>query len=269
MPDDDTLSLVVVVQVPVACRTDIMKRARDGESVREIAAFLGLPLSTTYYYARAYCKKQSHIAMEKLSSKEKGYLVGMVVGDGSLIRNAYRGEFLVKIALDEKRDQDILGFLLRLLGQGGKKITLGRERGMVILRVWSKQLFQFILRYVQLNKRLMSRHYEKHLVRPESWDREFVMGFTGRLIDSDGHIEKNAHNHGGAGIATSSVFFREQAQSLLRAHGIDSSWHVSHRDETNTNPRFVLRIGSKRLHNLCDEILSVKHERFHGGPGRN
>jgi len=63
---------------------NIQALAKKGLSLRRISAQLGIPKTTVYFHVKAYCRKMTYINLKALSEKEKGYLVGMFVGDGNL-----------------------------------------------------------------------------------------------------------------------------------------------------------------------------------------
>ena len=105
------------MSVPGTMKSDIIARVRAGQSVRQVARDLDLPLSTTYHHSRNFCNHQSRIEMDTIGQDQLGYLLGLFVGDGSLIRDRLRGEFLVKMALDRRRDLTLFNSLrLRLKG---------------------------------------------------------------------------------------------------------------------------------------------------------
>ncbi len=260
---------IAVMPVTTSRSVEIISRVRSGESVRKVASVLHIPLSTAYYHARDHCKKQSFMETEKLARKEQGYLLGMMVGDGSLIRHEGRGEFLSKIALDELRDQDIFRFVSSMFERTGKRVSVRVERRMFILRIWSKSFYNLVLAHMALEKRPSSRHHAKSLLGFKDWHRDFAVGFIGGLIDSDGHIERGRRGgHYGAIITTGSQPLRDQIVTLCKAHRISASWRVNHRGGHNEKPRYAVRISSKDLNSLCSEILCMKHLRCHGGPGR-
>lgn len=207
--------------------------------------------------------------VERLSARERGYMVGMIVGDGSLIRHKRRGEFLAKIALDRLRDRDIFEFLLSRFEECGKRVCVRIERGMIILRVWSRSFYEFVFQYVRLQRRRPRHHHTKQLLDIEDWDRAFALGFIGGLIDSDGHVERGKRQgHCGAAITTGSASLRDQVMQLCKAQQINVTCRVNHRGGGRERPRYSRHLGSKELDNLCSEILCVKYLRFHGGPGR-
>lgn len=260
---------IAVVLAKASKKAEIVARVQRGESDRSVARTLGIPLSTAYYHARGCCKRHSRMEMETLRLKEQGYLVGMMVGDVSLIRHKRRGEFLAKIALDRLRDQDVFEFVSLTFGRAGKRVSVRQERGMVILRVWSESFYTFVLKYVRFKKRRSSHHHTKLLVGFKDWNREFAVGFIGGLIDSDGHIERSKRSgHYGATITTGNPCLRDQVRDLCTAHHINTSWRVDHRGNHNEKPRYAVHIPSKDLNSLCSEIPCVKHLRYHGGPGR-
>lgn len=265
---DHIVCLVTIMLATSNRSTEIIARVKRGESVRRVAAALDIPLSTAYYHARDYCGKHSRMDIEKLTLREKGYLVGMMVGDGSLIRHEPRGEFLAKIALDRIRDQDIFQFLSSMFERSGKRASVRVEQRMFILRIWSKSFYNFILKHVRLRKRCSS-HGRTKLLRFEDWDRDFALGFIGGLIDSDGHVERSRRGgHYGATITTSSQSLRDQVQDLCKAHGVNASWRVNHHGCRNERPRYDVHIQSRDFNSLCSEIPCMKHLRYHGGPGR-
>ena len=140
---------------------------------------------------------------------------------------------------------------------------------MIIIRVWSKVFFNFIRRYVQLNRDHLVHHHTKILLHTERWTREFGLGFIGGLIDSDGHIVGSKRGgHYGAMISTSSSSLKEQLCSLCSSLNVSVSCHVRNREPGFGKPLHTIYIRSADLHALCSELVSVKLMRFHGGPGR-
>jgi len=255
--------------IPEGTKSDIIIRVRSGQSIRQVAQYLGIPLSTTYHHGRSFCNHQSRIELNKLGQGQLGYLLGMFVGDGSLIRDKPRGEFLVKIALDRRRDLDIIQFVALMFEKAGKKVNFRTERGMILIRVWSKIFYEIIKDYVQFERNHLSHHHTKILLRTQRWTREFALGFIGGLIDSDGHVVSNRKGgHYGALVTTSSCSLKRQLCSLCNALGINVTSRVQPRDPFQGKPLHSMYIRSPDLHALCWTLLSVKHSRFHGGPGR-
>jgi hypothetical protein len=191
--------------IPDGTKRDIINRVQSGQSIRHVAQDLDIPLSTAYYHGQSFCSHQSRIEMNKLRQGQLGYLLGMFVGDGSLIRDKPRGEFLVKIVLDKRRDLDIIRFVTLMFEKAGKKVNSRTERGMILIRVWSKVLYEFIKYHVKFGTDHKAHHHTKILLRTEQWTKEFALGFIGGLIDSDGHVVSNRKGgHYGAVVTTSS-----------------------------------------------------------------
>ncbi len=252
-----------------ARRSEIVARVLSGESVRRVAVNLDLPLSTVYYHARSVCVHQTSFDLVVLNDKERGYLLGIYVGDGSLIRDKARGEFLVKIALDKTRDCDISEFIKSIFKRAGKLVTVTPWREMTTLRIWSKSFYDFIRTYVRLQRRALSNRHTKILLDHEKWGRDFAIGFLGGLIDSDGYVVRSENGgHYGARITTSSVSLRNQLRRICHDLGVATSLHVDDRGTPDIRPRYIVSITSASMHSVCSEILCVKHQRFHGGPGR-
>lgn len=215
------------------------------------------------------CRHQAILDLSALEDKELGYLLGIYVGDGSLIRHRIRGEFLLKIALDRTRDSDILDFVRLVLQKGGKRVTLTPWRSVAFLRIWSKSLYNFIRTHVMVQPNESSNRHTKFLLDTEKWNRKFAIGFLGGLIDSDGHIVRNGTGgHYGAYVTTSSTSLRDQLHRVCSNFGLTTTLHIDERGAPTIRPRHSIYITSSSMRRICSEILSVKHQRFHGGPGR-
>ena len=241
----------------------------SGQSIRSVAAELHIPLSTAYYHARSVCLKHAVLNLKALQEKELGYSLGVYVGDGSLIRHKARGEYMLKIAFDRSNDADIIEFVVAMFRKAGKQVTSTNWRSVTFLRIWSKPLYEFIRTYVLSLPVLTSNRHMKILLSTEAWNFEFAIGFLGGLIDSDGHVMRSkSGGHFGAGITTSSASLRDQLQNLCSRLGITTTIRVDKRGASNIRPRYMIYITCDSMRKVCPEILSIKHQRLHGGPGR-
>ena len=125
-------------------KQEIREPIREGFSLKNVALKLNLRKSTVYYHARTYCKKQTKLNMNALSAKEQGYIFGMFVGDGNIIKRTRKGQYGLKFTLDNNRDQRIAQFLRLLFKKAGKKIEIQIEGKNLNLRIFSKKLLDFI-----------------------------------------------------------------------------------------------------------------------------
>ena len=241
----------------------------SGQSVRSVAAELQIPLSTAYYHARSVCLKHPVLNLKALQEKELGYLLGVYVGDGSLIRHKARGEYMLKIAFDRSKDADIIEFVAAMFRKAGKQVTRTNWRSVTFLRIWSKPLYDFIQTYVLSLPTITSNRHMKILLSTEKWNIEFAIGFLGGLIDSDGHVMRTkSGGHFGAGVTTSSTSLRDQLQNLCSSLGLTTTTRIDKRGTPNVRPRYMIYITSDSMRKICSEIPSIKHQRLHGGPGR-
>lgn len=245
---------------------DIQALAKKGLSLKHISAQLHVPKTTVYYHIREYCKKMTYMDMKVLSKKEKGYLVGMFVGDGNLIVKRKRGRYLTKFALDAERDQDIADYMLSLFKKAGKRITRYVERNSLTFKVYSKDFVEFLLKHVMYIKQRDSRRKLKILTNPEKWTTAFKFGFVSGLIDSDGHVYYNRRKtkHFGVLIKTADNAFRDQLTEILTTLGIEATTYTAKRYEKSYSkkPQYVVYIPTKELERSSHRFLAMKLKRF-------
>ena len=77
-------------------KAKIEKLAQEGLSLEGISSILDVGKSTVYYHAKQYCRKQTALNLDALAMKEKGYILGIFVGDGNLILRARNGQYGIK-----------------------------------------------------------------------------------------------------------------------------------------------------------------------------
>jgi len=245
---------------------DVQKLAKRGLSLKRISAQLYVPKTTVYYHAKEYCKKMTYMNLNVLSEEERGYLVGMFVGDGNLIVNRKQGRYLTKFALDAERDQDIDDYLSSVFKKAGKTITKYMERSSLTFKVYSKQFVEFLLRYVMYIKQRDSRRRVKMLINPEKWTTAFKLGFISGLIDSDGHVYFNRRKtkHFGMLIKTANNVFRDQLTEMLTTLGIKATTYTAkrHKKSYSKKPQYVLYIPTKELERSFHRFLAIKLKRF-------
>lgn len=240
--------------------------AKEGLSLKHISAQLHLPKTTIYYHIREYCKKMTYLNLSVLSEKEQGYLVGMFVGDGSLIIKRKQGRYLTKFTLDAERDQDIANYLLSIFKKANKGITRYDERSSLVFKVYSKEFVEFLLKHVTYIKQRSSRRRRKILINPERWTIVFKLGFVSGLIDSDGHVyyNKRTTKHFGVLIKTADNMFRDQLTKILTALGIKASTYTAkqHKNSYSKRPQYVVYIPTKELERNSHKFIAVKLKRL-------
>jgi len=110
-----------------------------------------------------------------LNEKEKGYLFGLLAGDGYLYKDRWR-HYKTNIFLNPNKDLDIAIFTESLLNKIGIHPYFMYNRGCLILRFNSKHFFQYI------SSRIGRLNHKN--------DKNFFLGFISGLVDSDGYVTK-------------------------------------------------------------------------------
>jgi hypothetical protein len=243
----------------------IQTLAKKGLSLKRISAQLCAPKTTVYYHIREHCKKMTYLNLSVLPEKEQGYLVGMFVGDGSLIVKRKQGRYLTKFTLDAERDQDIANYLLSIFKKADKRITRYEERSSLAFKVYSKEFVEFLLKHVTYIKQRSSRRRMKILINPERWTTAFKLGFVSGLIDSDGHVYYNQRKtkYFGVLIKTANNAFRDQLIEILTTLGIEATTYTAKRYKKSYSrkPQYVVYISTQELKSY-PRFLAMKLKRF-------
>lgn len=245
---------------------EIQRLARTGLSLEKISSKLNLGKSTVYYHARPYCRKQTTLNLNALTMKEKGYVVGVFVGDGNILWKAEKGQYGMKITLDNDRDQDIAQYLRLLFAKAEKKSTTRTEGNSLSFRVFSKKLVEFLLNSVSIVKQHNSQRNIKTIINYKNWDSEFKIGFISGLLDSDGYVfHSKKGKHYGAIIKTSSftlgnqiheIFSELQIGVKIRVHEFGGTYQTR-------NLCYDIYIPSNEMRKFCHNLISVKHAKYH------
>jgi intein-encoded DNA endonuclease-like protein len=61
----------------------IIELSKAGTSIAKIAESLEINKTSVYYHARKYCHKMTKLDINLLNDSEKGYIIGVFLGDGS------------------------------------------------------------------------------------------------------------------------------------------------------------------------------------------
>jgi len=253
-------------RLPPESIREMQRLAQEGLSLEKIALALDSGKSTIYYHAKPYCRKQTGLKLDILTMKEKGYLMGMFVGDGNIILKPKKGQYGIKITLDKTNDQDIAEYFHTLMDKAGKKIQRQIERNSLVLRIFSKKLVEFILNYISIKRQFNSRRNIKSLINCQNWNADFKIGFVGGLIDSDGYVfHRKNRKHYGAIVKTNDQLLGKQIHSILQDLGLNTYIRAHEFNGTyqTTALCYDVYIPSKEMLKLCREMISVKHARYH------
>jgi len=237
---------------------EIVKLAQAGISIAQIAKKLGIKKTTVYYHAQNHCRKMTKLDINLLTEFEKGYIVGFFLGDGSFNFGRKARRYIVRFYLDAERDRDISTYLRDVFQKGRKRVSIFVREANIILRASSKELVDFIRKYVEY-KRNLDNQLEKEL-KSRELPEEFQFGVLSGIIDSDGHV----HEHLGTEIKTVSELMQKRILDILKNLRIQATLKV--RDATENSfskrPRYVIYISSAEMRAKQEEINSVKVRRY-------
>jgi DNA-binding transcriptional regulator WhiA len=234
--------------------SEIRRLAESGASVKEIALALKMAKSTVYYHAKSLCRKMTAFDSSFLSECERGYVIGLFLGDGSFNKGRKEPRFFVRFALDSKRDRDIALRLVQILEKAGKKVSIFPSENTLIVKICSKELVIYIQNFIRYEQG------EKRLILNKNWLSDFRYGVVAGIIDSNGHV----HRHLGTEIKTVS---KEVSKSVLKMFNdlgmvVSTRMREATRNSYSKKPRYVIYIPSSEIKRHRDNILSVKIARF-------
>jgi hypothetical protein len=115
------------------------------------------------------------IALCNLNQCEKGYLIGLYIGDGNQYLDRWR-HYKINFYFNYKKDKDIVNYTILLLKKIGLSPYKMFHKGCTIVRLNSKSFYIF-LNKIQIN----------FLIKEND---DFLIGFISGLIDSDGYVRK-------------------------------------------------------------------------------
>lgn len=238
---------------------EIQELAKAGTSIAKIAKSLELGKTTVYYHARQYCQKMTKFDPVLLNESEKGYIVGFFLGDGSLNRGKKTPRYIVRFALDAKRDRDIAKRLAKIFQESRKKVSIFPRENTLIVKVCSKELVGFIQTYVDY-KTGLNNHKEKILQLDRNCLRIFQYGVLAGMIDSDGHV----HGHLGTEIKTVSSSVFEGIINVLNNLGIiaEIKQKKASGDGYSKKSFYVIYLPSLQMRKHKSKIPSVKVARL-------
>ncbi len=112
------------------------------------------------------------VNLKNISSKEKGYLLGLFSGDGYIYHDIKWRHFTVEFFLHSKRDIKIQNYLVLLLRKLKLNPIIYKDKRYDCnrIRIYSKQFFEFI---------------KKELAKS---DKDFKIGFVSGMIDAEGSV---------------------------------------------------------------------------------
>lgn len=164
------------------------------------------------------------IEVGNISKKEKGYLVGLFLGDGYANYNKNDRHYNTEFFLNSIRDKDIQEFLISILTKMNLFAQIYKDSRYNVnkIRVSSRMFFEFMQKEIATFK-----------VKSVASDKEFLLGTISGLIDSDGCVYR-----GTILISQKDEWLIRQAEAICKLFKINCS--LKQRD--NTNGRKIWRI---------------------------
>ena len=196
----------------------------------------------------------SRFDLNLLNDTDKGYIIGLFLGDGSFNRGCKEPRFFVRFALDAARDKDVARKLAQIFAKAGKRISFISWKSNTIAKTCSKELVAYIQTCIEY------RQGEKKLLESKNWSDNFRYGFVAGIIDSDGHV----HAHLGTEIKTISPKNFESVSSILEDLKISATARVRDAPENSYSkrPRYIIYIPSSEMKRIKGNIPSSKLARY-------
>ncbi len=189
-----------------------------------------------------------------LNEFEKGYIIGLFLGDGSFNRGHKEPRFFVRFALDSQRDRDVALRIVQIIEKAGKRVRLILWKNNIIVKTCSKELVEYIQSLIAYPQG------EKTLLANECWPTDFEYGFIAGIIDSDGHV----HKHLGTEMKTVSLKNFESVCSVLDKLGISfiTKVRAAPTSSYSKKPRYIIYIPSSEMKRNKEHIPSAKVARY-------
>lgn len=171
----------------------VIKLMKQGKSLNHISKHTKRGKSTIYYYyKKIFGKKFKNVEVNYESDEFVGELVGIFVGDGGHFYDTKRKAHAIRFYFNNSEKEYVTEILQLLHKNLNKKSHLYRVKNVLIIRYYSKILYDFLMKYVRWEKSGDPRRPNKKSrtvsLRSIDVSREFKIGFLRGFIDTDGHI---------------------------------------------------------------------------------
>ena len=235
---------------------EIERLAKMGVSIKNISKNLNISKSTVYYHAKDCCRKMTKLNLNLLTEREKGYITGLFLGDGSFNKGHKEPRFFVRFALDAERDKDISHFLVSIFEKAGKKASIFTRGSVLTVKVSSKDLVEYLQKHIDYDRKTR----EKSIQYSDISSIDFQYGILAGMIDSDGHV----HEHLGTEIKTVSAKLFKNITAILRELEISTKTKLrdSPSNSFSKKPRYEIYIPSSEMKRNKSKIPSVKIVRY-------
>ncbi len=170
---------------------NICSLAGQGNSLNTISRKLNIGKTTVYYYIKEISKnKMNPIKINPKNQELIGEFMGLFAGDGNFLfqKKSYQYTIRLYFNIKEKSFVDNLAkeVLVKLFGRAPGKY---RERNMVVLRYYSKEIYTFIRNYLTWDPNY-KKTYTIKLIKTDH-SKDFMIGFIRGSLDSDGYFSED------------------------------------------------------------------------------
>jgi len=234
---------------------EIRRLVEDGTSLRVIASKLARNKSAVQYHAaklRPRIPRGKELLVERLTDKERGWLVGCYAGDGSRYFRKEAYSYEVKFALNEN-EYPIVERVEAYLLKCGMKTRRSIDRTRVYVRCQSKKLFESVEKWLSWHGKKKSKSVR--LRDFSSCSDDFLFGFLCGLIDADGGTKRLY-------ISTSSRGLAENVQEICSRLSVTT--------KTHEYDVFHIYLSKSEFQKAClnYSFSAIKHGYCDGRPGR-
>lgn len=239
-------------------KTKIFKLAREGISLNKISEITKKSKSTLYYHISHLVRKNSVVDIKRLTEWERGYLLGVFFGDGHLDFREKTYSYRVVFSLNKKGEQKIANRILSILKKAGGKpyiVLFKNPRNKNLLRIVcvSKNLYEFcknnVVYKIKAEFRGMKNVRKKSHLKNIDFNSDFIYGFIGGLIDSDGYISNDLTTT----ISTSSAKFVTQLSQIFKKIGLKISVYFNKKVDS-----YTLRIKTADYRKVIKSVKAIK-----------
>ncbi len=197
----------------------IISLIKERKSLNYISKLTNRNKSTLYhYYKKILGKKLRDLNIDEKDDDFIGELIGLFVGDGYCFYDISRNQYSIRFYFNKSENKYVDDLVTLFYERLGKKPAINQVKNVLVLRFYSKKLFNFILKYVgwgiSINRAGHNKKSRTVFLKNSPYSRKFKIGFLRGFMDSDGHISSKKMN-----FASASKKIMNQTNSFLIALG--------------------------------------------------
>jgi len=174
-------------------KLNISSMIKEGVSLNEISRITQRNKSTLYhYYKKISNKRLKDVEINKDNQMFIGELLGLFVGDGYCFHDKKGGHYSTRFFFNNS-EKGYVNQIIKLFHENfNKKPALNRSLNVLVVRYYSKKLFNFLLNNtkweVSRNKLGYIKKSRTISLRNKKFSKDFKKGFLRGFLDSDGYL---------------------------------------------------------------------------------